>query len=662
MKKLNNITNEQIKEKGVQALADRPNTPSQYGQSGLTAQQLKLWFDKLATFLASKINEIQDVISGDEAGKYIRLKLDEYGIDSLDALIEAFLNGNFAKDVLKVYPSLSARDMVTLQTLLNNTAKTISEHAEKLGALESNKLDKVTDTNTYRRAYIITPEGVQSVIIVSESPAEGRVPVYTTEGRLNASDPAVDGQVATKRYTDTQDKKLACDIDAKIDPTTYIMTVSLKNSLGQELSKTTIDLPLETVVVSGKYDEESKQVVLVLDNGEEVRFSIADLIDGLVSVKKHDSDIEAANGRINDTNADLTDFKNYVEEHKVFSGYSMYAAEAESARTYVGGGKIDKQFRQIFKQGAFALDVSMDSDYRLTVALKNRRGDVISSGMVDLPIESLLSNASYKDKILTLTFQSGDTLKINISDIVSGLVPETRTVNKKPLSADIVLTASDVGAYSKTETYSQEQTNSAISSAVSDAEAVLRQDMVDVSESLKLSVTMDKDYKLTIALLDSGDKTISSGMVDLPIESLIASASYADRVLTLVFQSGDELNVDISELVGGLVPDTRKVNGKTLKADIQLTAADVGAYAKSETYSSAEVDKAVGASADEVKTTLRKEMQEMGGGGGGGSSDGAAVDAFYAAEAETAHGYAKGGAIDKAIKEILRRVSALENK
>ena len=53
MKKLGNITNEQIKEKGVQALDDRPNAASQYGQSGLTAAQLKLWFDKLATFLIS---------------------------------------------------------------------------------------------------------------------------------------------------------------------------------------------------------------------------------------------------------------------------------------------------------------------------------------------------------------------------------------------------------------------------------------------------------------------------------------------------------------------------------------------------------------------------------------------------------------------------------
>lgn len=529
MKKLSNITKEQIKEKGVQALADRPNASSQYGQSGLTAAQLKLWFDKLATFLADKINDIQNAISGDEAGEYIKLKLDAYGVDSLDALVAAFLNGDFAKDILKVFPSISAAQSVTLQTLLNNTALTISQHAEKLDALDTGKLDKITSENIYRRAYIITPEGAQSVIIVSESPAEGRVPVYTTEGRLNAADPVVAGQVATKRYADAQDKTLACAIDAEVDPTNYVVTIKLKNSLGQQLSQTQIDLPLESVVVDGRYDEESKKVVLTLESGDTVSFSIADLIDGLVSSSKHNSDIEQANERINDTNAELDEFKNYVESHKVFSGSAMYAEEAESARGYIGGGKIDRQFRQILACGGFALDVSMDNEYKLTVALKNKKGDVISSGMVDLPIESLIAQASYSNKILTLTFQSGQPLNINISDIVSGLVPETRKVNGKPLTADITLTASDVGAYAKSETYTQTQTNTAINNAVDDA-----------------------------------------------------------------------------------------------------------------------------------KTTLRGEMAEMGGGAGAGS-DGA-TEAFYAMEAETAHGYTKGGAIDKQFIEIFKRLHALDNK
>ena len=130
LKKITKITNKQIAEKGVQALADRPNLTAQYGASGLSAAQLKLWFDKLATFLAERINEIVDTISSDEAANYIRVCLDEYGVESFGDLVTAFTDGDFAAKVLQVFPSAGSTQKQALQTVINNIAQKISDIKE----------------------------------------------------------------------------------------------------------------------------------------------------------------------------------------------------------------------------------------------------------------------------------------------------------------------------------------------------------------------------------------------------------------------------------------------------------------------------------------------------------------------------------------------------
>ena len=65
--------------------------------------------------------------------------------------------------------------------------------------------------------------------------------------------------------------------------TNYKYTFKLKDSKGTTLNEYLIDLPIESVVVSGKYDAVNKNVILTLDNGKEISFSVADLIKGLVS-------------------------------------------------------------------------------------------------------------------------------------------------------------------------------------------------------------------------------------------------------------------------------------------------------------------------------------------------------------------------------------------
>ena len=93
----------------------------------------------------------------------------------------------------------------------------------------------------------------------------------------------------------------------------------------------------------------------------------------------------------------------------------------------------------------------------------------------------------------------------------------------------------------------------------------------------KLSMSLDQsNYVLTIGLLNSANTTLDSKTVDLPLESMIVSGSYANGVLTLTLQNGQTIDIDVSDLVSGLVPDTRTVNGHALSADVTVTAQDLG--------------------------------------------------------------------------------------
>ena len=82
-----------------------------------------------------------------------------------------------------------------------------------------------------------------------------------------------------------------CSLALSLNNSTYVMTVALKDKDEKVVSQDSVDLPLESVVVSGRYDANTKRVILTLQDGSAVDFSVADLVDGLVSQTKHDQDI-----------------------------------------------------------------------------------------------------------------------------------------------------------------------------------------------------------------------------------------------------------------------------------------------------------------------------------------------------------------------------------
>ena len=90
--------------------------------------------------------------------------------------------------------------------------------------------------------------------------------------------------------------KYWASLDMSINSTTYVVTVQLKdqdwNNLG---TAKTIDLPLESVVVSGSYDAQTKKIILTLQSWSTIEFSVADLVSWLqteiTSSNKLDADL-----------------------------------------------------------------------------------------------------------------------------------------------------------------------------------------------------------------------------------------------------------------------------------------------------------------------------------------------------------------------------------
>lgn len=108
-------------------------------------------------------------------------------------------------------------------------------------------------------------------------------------------------------------------------------------------------------------------------------------------------------------------------------------------------------------------------------------------------------------------------------------VPSTRKVNNKPLSTDITLTASDVGAATPAQ----------------------------VNEAKTVASNAQATANSGVSKADTAQKTANDAV------------SKANAAQTAANNANTNAN--------GRVPNTRKVNGKPLSADISLTAGDVGA-------------------------------------------------------------------------------------
>ncbi|OTA16409.1 tail protein [Xenorhabdus vietnamensis] len=150
-----------------------------------------------------------------------------------------------------------------------------------------------------------------------------------------------------------------------------------------------------------------------------------------------------------------------------------------------------------------------------------------------------------------------------------GKVPLTRKVNGKELSADIQLTTADINAYNKEETDAHIKDVKAIADA---ANQKANDALQSADKKVPLTRKVNGKELLTDIDLNAADiGTYNKAEIDDRVSKVDKLAETANNNATTAIQDANSK-----------VPLTRKVNGKELSVDIQLIAADVDTYNKSE--------------------------------------------------------------------------------
>ena len=92
-----------------------------------------------------------------------------------------------------------------------------------------------------------------------------------------------------------------------------------------------------------------------------------------------------------------------------------------------------------------------------------------------------------------------------------------------------------------------------------------------------LDLTMDTTSYVLSAVLKNGTTVLTSKTIDLPLETMVVDADYdsASKSIKLILKNGTSTTFGVSDLIAGLVPETRKVNGNALSADVTLTGSDI---------------------------------------------------------------------------------------
>ena len=195
--------------------------------------------------------------------------------------------------------------------------------------------------------------------------------------------------------------KYGASIAVSINTTDYKVTTTLKDQDGNTLGTAqVIDLPLESVVVNGSYDNTNKKIVLTLQNGNTIDIPVADLVAGLQS--EITSTNKLASDLVDDTN----------QTHKF-----MTSAEKTKLSGIATGAEVNQNAFSNVKVGSTTVAADTKTDTLELVAGSNV---TLTPDATNDKVTIAATDTTYSDATTSASGLMSSTDKTKLNGIATG--------------------------------------------------------------------------------------------------------------------------------------------------------------------------------------------------------------------------------------------------
>ena len=238
--------------------------------------------------------------------------------------------------------------------------------------------------------------------------------------------------LARKSGGDQPTFNYGASLSMTIDSSTFVVTAQLLDQNGDALGQAqTIDLPLESVVVGGSYDDTTKKVVLTLQNGNTVEFSVADLVSGLQTELSASNKLNPAYINYDSTHAAVTEAEktSYAGKQDAIDATHKLSADLvdDSTTTNKFVTAADKT-----KLGRVIMDSTETQDYYLQNSTPSNPsdGDYWFDGS-DLVASDITAMTGYAKAQTASAISASDTLNQAIGKLEKKVDDNTTSLSSK---------------------------------------------------------------------------------------------------------------------------------------------------------------------------------------------------------------------------------------